>query len=259
MPNANIFNLFELFSHGFMSNLNIFQNSDESQENNININDKITELKSVYKAGQIDKIKINVYQSLDYDEDQNRLIYFIVDKYFNESIRQNINASAKKFNGHIKQNIIPRDDPNNVCTYYMFPSIFELRQFLLELNLTMIQNQFKIGFLHGNHGFMNFDEKMMDSKELSTFLHYLESIPSVKHIQRNIFDSNKIATYFEVHPYEQKNVKYLLKEFLLEKNLIFDTSLYPLENDIIIKENLIFDNKSDAEAENSSSNSNLTE
>lgn len=172
-------------------------------------------------------------------------MHFLVDKYFHKTIKKNIDTKARILKAQKLPNIVPRDDPNNVCTYYQFPSYLILTQFQNYINQIMTQNKFECEKLHGNTIYMHFDEKMIDPKELPIFIHYLESIPSVKQIRRNIFDGNQISTYFFVHPDEQKTVKNLLKEFLLKKNLIFDTSLYPLENDIIFKEELILNKKSD--------------
>lgn len=126
----------------------------------------------------------------------------------------------------IKHNIIQRDDPNDVCTYFIFQSYFGIIQFKDYINQIMTKNKYKDVNLIGNTLYMHFDEKMIPSKGLPLFIRYLESIQKIKDIQRNIFDGCKVATYFSVNRDAQDDVKSLLKEFLLKKKLIFFNELF---------------------------------
>lgn len=95
--------------------------------------------------------------------------------------------------------------------------------------------------------YLFFDEKIFPSKELPEFFSFFKKNPYIQSIQRNIFDGNRNCTYLLIYNVNKEISKRLIHDFLIRKNLIFDSSKYPLDNTIMIKEDIELKNKIDFE------------
>ncbi|KAK8863505.1 hypothetical protein M9Y10_011191 [Tritrichomonas musculus] len=182
-----------------------YNNDNDDNNNNIDIQARILHLKQIYKAGQIDEIKANVFRSFLYDE--KRIFCFVVEGYISKSIKSDFENKSRALKAEIKHNIIQRDDPNDVCTYFIFQSYFGIIQFKDYINQIMTKNKYKDDNLIGNTLYMHFDEKMIPSKGLPAFIRYLESIHKIKDIQKKIFDFQSNVLSIE-SPIQRNNYLY---------------------------------------------------
>ena len=141
--------------------------------------------------------------------------------------------------------IINTNDQNCLQTLYLSDS----KETISKINgiiRNIICDEFNILPLDfKSNPYFYFDEAFIPLKYLNTFITYLKTIPGVFSIQRKVFFSNRISTYFYYDNTEREVIVNSIKSFLLKNKLLFNKTKYQLKNTIILNEDVIFSNIED--------------
>lgn len=188
----------------------------------------------------LNEVKPNTYESFAFDT--NNFHFCLSNSTISIELRDRIKqklSSLKEFK-EVKTNICYPEDPNNLYTIFYFSN----RVFIEPLINEILTN--KINLRDQNYLF--FDEQMFPKEKLPLLLEHLRVTKGVERIERNVFFDNQICTYLIVKPYSQNNIIQNIRDLLLQKDIIFNSSKYQLENNIIINEKMILNDDLDFNA-----------
>lgn len=192
----------------------------------------------------INEVEVNEYESFQLDSSK----YYAFFSYFSISleIQNEIDNFFHKFQSLEKKqtNICHPNDPNDLYTFYFFPPHFHnfVQSKILKI---MKKSNFQCYFSQSFESvpfknYLYFNESLIPENYLDIFFKKLGTIQDIVEIKRNIFDGKQIVTYIIVKEGTEKSIIQSIRNFLLQHKILFKTFVYPLQNNIIINEKIMF-------------------
>lgn len=179
--------------------------------------------------------------------------YYLSNFTIPEHIRKEIDSKIKSLNilKKCQYKTCHEKDPNDLFDFYYYKVKWQFKIRKITSNIFKkygIESYMPIyteitPFEH----FLYFNESMIPDQIKSLFMLYLNTLDDVIEIKRNIFDGRQIATYLIIKPNTETKIIEKIRNLLYSKGVLFNTYKYPLQNNIVINEKMIFQNQDDFE------------
>lgn len=198
----------------------------------------------------IHDIKVNLYKSYEFVP----ILYYIYLSHFTlpEPIRDEINQELKAspFYQYSAQSLCHQKDPNDIYDFYFFTPFISIQSIHSCLTKVMKKFGFESYFAPIQEtlpfeDYLYFSESMLPDETLNLLLKFLKTHHDVEEIKRNIFDGKQIATHIIIKRNSYINVIKSIRDLLTQQGILFESYKYPLQNNIIINEKMILQEKND--------------
>ena len=207
----------------------------------------ISTVKAIHK--NINEVNLKTYEVLGrYNQTHTFLFKFSFPKKILNEIQQTLKEQYKM--EPLNNNIVHPFYPNDLCILY---DDHHIGQFVDQLDQTIDQvlkkyeikiDRFNITSID-NVEILRFYESMIPEDILIVFYEYLKTNSDIVGFKRNLYNSCQIATFVLIKKGKYNDVINSINKFLTSKEALFKTYQYPLINDIIINEKMVFEDPND--------------